>query len=83
MCRMKRDAGAAEANFAIDVTKSDAQANLSANGYSIFSSSNSATVLSNGQNFYTLFARGSTGGQGLSFNNLTTKDIIKYSLSGP
>jgi len=77
------DAGAVEANFSINVSASEAETNLISNGYSVVQRTDSATILYNGQNYYTIYTRSSTGLPGLQSNNISTGTIIKYRLSGP
>jgi hypothetical protein len=62
------EAGAMEANYNITTAAAEAQSALMENGYSILSETDSATVLTNGDSYYTLYTRESTGEAGMFFN---------------
>ena len=74
--------GAAELNFNIGITSSEAEANLLSSGYSVVNtSSTGGNVLSNGTNFYGFWIRGSNGASGMGAN--AAGNYIKYNTTGP
>ncbi len=73
-------AGSQFANYAINVTVSEAQAALQGNGFIVTKAQQAVTILSNGDSSYAFYIR-SSGGLGMVFTNGIS--TIKYTLSGP
>jgi hypothetical protein len=75
------ETGALEANYDITTMAAEAKDALIQNGYSVYSETDSATVLSNGESYYTLYTRESTGQSGMLFNG-GSGNFIKYNFVG-